>query len=106
MVLNVDSLDYAATSFNAGQSFHQKEEITRASELYHKLLRVASINCGHSHCDVAVVLGGIAQIHQEKREYEKALELYEASLCAGRAALGEDHSEIAMLLNRMGFFSL
>jgi len=103
-VLGIDSLDYAATSFNAGQSFHQKGELTRASELYHEFLRVALINFGHSHRDVAVVLSGIAQIHQEKCEYENALELYEASLCAGRAALGDDHSEIAMLLNRMGNF--
>ena len=91
-VLGVDSLDYAATSFNAGQSFRQKGELTRASELYHEFLRIASINFGHSHRDVAMVLSGIAQIHQEKHEYKKALKLYEASLCANRAALGEDHS--------------
>jgi len=67
-------------------------------------LRVALMKFGNSHWDVAVVLSGIAQIHQEKCEYDNALELYEASLCTGKSALGEDHSEIAMLLNRMGNF--
>ncbi len=103
--LGMDSLDYAATCFNAGQSYHhQKRDLDRAQYLYKEFLRVALMKFGRNHRDVAVVLSGLAQIAQEKQSYDEAEELYEESLSAGREALGDDHTEIAMLLNRLGNF--
>merc|ERR1711865_1200570 len=52
-----------------------------------------------SHRDIAIVLSGIAQIHQERKEFDKALDLYEESLQVGRETLGENHSEVATLYN-------
>jgi len=44
--LGTDSLDYAATAFNAGQSLHQKGDLDEAIELYDESLRVATIEFG------------------------------------------------------------
>lgn len=102
--LGKGSLDYAATAFNAGQSYHQIQYRDRALELYQEFLHVAEKHFTKNHRDVAVVLSGIAQIHQERGEFDKALDLYKESLEASKNALGECHTEVAMILNRIGNF--
>ena len=104
--LTKNSLDYAATAFNAGQSYHHTSihELSKALKYYKEFLSVAVKRFTKNHRDVAVVLSGIAEIHQERGEMEEALRLYEESLEAGRNALGDDHPEVAMILNRLGNF--
>jgi len=68
--LGVESIDYAATAFNAGQSLHQQGEFDRAIQLYYDFLRVAKVGFSKDHRDIAIVLSGIAQIHQERKEHK------------------------------------
>ncbi|VEU40500.1 unnamed protein product [Pseudo-nitzschia multistriata] len=104
--LGPDHVDYAATAFNAGQSLHHKGALyfDRAMELYGDFLRVALVRFSKKHRDVAVVLSGMAQIHQERKEYPKALKLYEEALEVAKEALGNFHLEVAVICNRIGNF--
>jgi len=128
--LGMGSLDYAATAFNAGQSYHQLGLYSEALPLYLVFWKVGRRVLPESHRDMAIVLSGIAQILQRTRKaacdkdeskkneeeleieietenvsYQTILSLYQRSLNSARHAFGtSDHPEIAMIYNRIGNF--
>ena len=80
-VLGEDSLDYAVTAFNAGQSYHHVGDLDRALELYTTFLSIASEKLSRNHRDIAMVLSGMAQIHQENGDFDNALRVSELYGC-------------------------
>ena len=70
-----------------------------ALEINQEVLCVIVKYFAKNHCDVAVVLSGIAHIHQERSDFDQTLELYDEILDAGWNALGECHPEVVTILN-------
>ncbi len=84
-----------------GATLLRAGDYAEAKARYQDALTLREQVLGPDHPDVAIALGGLANVERTLGHYDEAKALHERALVIAEAALGPQHPEVAAILNNL-----
>jgi tetratricopeptide (TPR) repeat protein len=79
-----------------------RAELTAAESIYRRALKLAEMEYGPEHPEVAAVANNLGLARKEQGDFAGARTWYERALKIGEAAYGRDHAQMAIYVNNLG----
>lgn len=99
-------LEHGEQMRRAAEHFRQFARTDEALRLYLPALALRESLLGPDHAEVAVVLGGLAGLHEQAGRLDEAEPLFRRAVAVAESAYGPDHPEVAKLLDKLASFCL